>query len=186
MAGKVRGTDPGTSHMAASKIDESKLFMRYIGVLKRLLIPQSTTEIAVKCHVGRDTMSPRSTDLEKKGWIKQCGHRRCKNDSGNWTWMIAYGLPEWPTPEGGWPTKPPKKPKGPKARPGCRSSRLPRWWSWPRHPHRGGGLPTTLARVRCCETVQGLQLHRLARQWRGAAHLCRALHAPFIALYAAA
>jgi hypothetical protein len=114
--GGVRGTDPITSHIAAKRVDVPKLQALYISTLKRMGIPQSTTEIANLCELGRDTMSPRSTDLEKKGWIKRCGYRHCKNNNGNASWMIAYGLPEWPVPEGGWPTKPPKKPRSAKAK----------------------------------------------------------------------
>ena len=114
MEGGVRPTDPGTSHMAAKRVNVTKLEILYIATLKQLGHPLSTTEIGRICGHGRDSFSPRSKRLVEKRWIVEAGHRFCENFQGNWFWMKAYALPEWPVPAGGWPTRV-EKPKGPKA-----------------------------------------------------------------------
>ena len=88
--GHARHTDPDTSHAAAGEVDVNKLERLYLLALKAG--PLTTTEIANFYSMDRDSFSPRSPDLIKKGLIERCGKRTCMNSSGKMRSMLAFRL----------------------------------------------------------------------------------------------
>lgn len=93
MAGRARGTDPGTSHDAAAHVNVSKLEAEFIAALKRTGHPMTTTEIARFWERPRDSYSPRAIPLLEKRLIIKAGKRICLNGSGRPRMMLAYALP---------------------------------------------------------------------------------------------
>lgn len=88
--GAVRHTDPDTSQRAAELVPVTKLQWMYLKAL--INGPQTTTEIAERYQMDRDTFSPRSKALEQLGLIERAGKRLCANSSGRRREMLAFRL----------------------------------------------------------------------------------------------
>jgi hypothetical protein len=88
----ARNTDPSTSHEAIDAPTISKLEQLYLDALRGPNVVLSTTEIARVYDMDRDSFSPRSPALLKKGLIERCGKREVLNSAGHLRTMIAFRL----------------------------------------------------------------------------------------------
>jgi hypothetical protein len=90
MSGGVRRGDPDTSHEASDNAPVYSLQAKYLMALYRL--GPLTTEIGRYWDLPRDSMSPRTPDLTKKGLVVYMGKKACRNPSGRITQMKAWAL----------------------------------------------------------------------------------------------
>lgn len=92
MPGGVRHTDPQSSHDAAANAPVHSLQARYLIAIWRMRKPLSTTEIGRFWDMPRDSFSPRTPALLKKGMVFCIGRRPARNSQGRMISMNAYDL----------------------------------------------------------------------------------------------
>lgn len=89
--GIARSTDPDSSHEAIDEITVGRLELMYLQAL-RGVDAWTTTEIAQSYGFVRDSFSPRSQPLIRKGLVERVGQRQVANSAGRLKWMEAYSL----------------------------------------------------------------------------------------------
>jgi len=89
--GAARSTDPNSSQEAVDAVTVGRLELMYLKALKGV-DAWTTTEIAQSYGFVRDSFSPRSQPLIRKGLIERVGQRQVLNSAGRLKWMEAYTL----------------------------------------------------------------------------------------------